>query len=139
MRVGTAKPGFVVRSEREISGRNPINVYGRTKLEGERHVQERVRDGLVVRSAWLYGPYGRNFVTTILAQAEMGTELRVVDDQVGSPTYTFDLAEALSCLLGEHKSGIVHLINAGTCTWYELARTALKYTGCSTTVTRPIA
>ena len=78
---------------------NPLNVYGRSKLKGERYVQELPEDGLIVRTQWLYGKHGKNFVASILRQAREKKELSIVDDQMGSPTYTVDLSKAISALI----------------------------------------
>lgn len=79
----------------ETDGTNPINVYGASKLEGEKHVAELVEDFWIVRVPWLFGPMGKNFVRTILKLVERGDPLKVVDDQFGAPTYTVDFAEKL--------------------------------------------
>ena len=75
---------------------NPLNVYGHSKLKGEQYVQELMEDSLIVRTQWLYGRYGKNFVTSVLRQAKEKRVLSIVDDQIGSPTYTVDLSKALS-------------------------------------------
>ena len=109
-------------------------MYGRTKLEGERAVLGVSDRFLVVRTSWLFGP-GRNFVGAILEQAArirregVRTPLRVVDDQVGAPTYAADLAEGLVALLSKGRSGVYHLTNAETATWWDLARAALDESG----------
>ena len=97
---------------------NPLSVYGRTKLEGEREV----RHGWIVRSSWLFGWTGKNFVTTMLALGQEGGEVRVVDDQVGCPTFTGHLAEALVALAEGHEHGFLHVAGAGACSWFEFAR-----------------
>ncbi|MBI4389246.1 MAG: dTDP-4-dehydrorhamnose reductase, partial [Nitrospinae bacterium] len=107
----------------------PINVYGQSKLAGENHVRELSRDYLVVRTSWLYGLNGRNFVETILNKARTATELRVVDDQKGAPTYTKDLAEAIAVLAARGAGGIVNVTNSQSCTWFEFARTILQLQG----------
>ena len=95
---------------------NPLSVYGRTKLEGEREV----RDGWVVRSSWLFGWAGRNFVRTMLALADTQDEVNVVADQVGSPTYVGHLAEAVPTVL-DLPHGVWHLAAEGECSWAEFA------------------
>ncbi len=104
----------------------PVNVYGRSKLAGEMATRE-VGDFLVVRSSWLYGAGGRNFVANILERARAGEPLRIVDDQRGSPTWTDDLAAALAALL-EHGAppGVYHAANRGETTWYGLACEAVR-------------
>jgi dTDP-4-dehydrorhamnose reductase len=100
----------------------PINAYGRSKLEGERAAASSGAKALVVRTSWLFGPGGKNFVDTIASKLERGERLRVVDDQKGSPTYTRDLAHAIELLLRRGATGTVHATNTGTTTWYGLAR-----------------
>lgn len=105
----------------------PLNVYGSSKLAGERAVQEILKNYLIVRTEWLYGAHGKNFVNTILKLAEEQTELRVVNDQRGSPTFTGDLGRALARLLDIGAQGIFHVTNAGFCTWFEFARQILAH------------
>ncbi len=100
---------------------NPLNVYGRSKLAGERHALAHCEDTVVVRTSWLYGLHGHNFVKTIMQLAEQRSELRVVADQRGCPTYAADLASAVAHLLRIRLRGIVHATGSGDCTWYELA------------------
>ena len=108
----------------------PINAYGRSKLAGEAAVRESGADVLIVRTSWLYGAGGRNFVATILGRARAGERLRVVDDQRGSPTWTGTLARAIRGLLERAApAGTWHAANAGETTWLELARRALAIAG----------
>ena len=100
---------------------NPVNAYGRSKLEGELRALACCPNTLIVRSAWLYGAYGKNFVNTIIQLASKQPALRVVADQRGSPTYAGDLAVALIRVLDMDSRGIVHAAGAGDCTWYEFA------------------
>jgi dTDP-4-dehydrorhamnose reductase len=109
---------------------NPLSVYGRSKYEGEQRVLASGASACVVRTAWLYGWQGKNFVKAILAAAERGGPLRVVADQVGSPTATRDLAEAIAGLTGAPitepiPEGLFHVVNAGACTRFEFARAIL--------------
>ena len=104
---------------------HPLNVYGSSKLRGEGYVQEILKNYLIIRSEWLYGRYGKNFVDTILRKAAQQEELRVVDDQRGAPTFTKDLSLAIDRLIGIEARGILHVTNSGSCTWYELARQIL--------------
>jgi dTDP-4-dehydrorhamnose reductase len=108
---------------------NPLNVYGESKLAAERLAAERVRDLVIVRTQWLYGPGGRNFVASIVQQAREGRPLRVVADQWGSPTYTRDLAPALWQAALSPARGVVHVTNTGRCTWADLAEQALAAAG----------
>lgn len=105
---------------------NPLNIYGKSKLKGEQYIKEITDDFLVVRTEWLYGEKGNNFVSTILKLAGVEKELRVVDDQIGSPTYTKDLAYAIGVLLEHNLKGVYHVTNRGTCSWYEFALKILE-------------
>jgi dTDP-4-dehydrorhamnose reductase len=108
---------------------NPLSVYGRTKLDGEREI----REGWVVRSSWLFGATGKNFVRTMLALAERKDEVRVVADQRGSPTFVEDLAAATRELL-ERPYGTWHLAADGDCTWAEFAQAIFEEAGLPTRV-----
>jgi dTDP-4-dehydrorhamnose reductase len=109
---------------------NPLSVYGRTKLAGEREVH----DGWIVRTSWLFGWTGRNFVLTMLALADQQDEVLVVNDQVGSPTYVGDLAKAVPEVL-ELPKGLWHVAADGECTWAEFARAIFEETGRDCRVT----
>ena len=108
---------------------HPLNVYGHSKLKGEQYVQEWVRDSLIIRTQWLYGPFGKNFVDSILRQAGEKKTLSIVDDQTGSPTYTIDLAEAICELIQVDARGIFHVANSEFCTWYAFGQAILKFSG----------
>ena len=107
---------------------SPINAYGRSKLAGEEATLR--ADALIVRTSWLYGPGGRNFVSTILARARAGAPLRVVDDQHGAPTSTLSLAAMIMGLL-EHDAppGVWHATDRGRTTWYGFATAVLELAG----------
>lgn len=105
---------------------NPINVYGKTKCEGEVYVQEILEKYYIVRISWVFGENGNNFVDTILRLSKKRESLSVINDQVGSPTYTKDLAPLLVDMLETNKYGIYHATNEGYCTWYEFAREIFK-------------
>lgn len=108
----------------------PVNAYGESKLAGERVLQEIAPTFYLIRSAWLYGPNGDNFVDTMLHLAQEKDQLSVVDDQHGSPTYTKDLAFATRRLIEEQfATGVYHLVNAGSTTWYEFARKIFELAG----------
>jgi dTDP-4-dehydrorhamnose reductase len=100
---------------------NPINVYGKSKLVGENHIYGHKKNHPVIRTAWLYGKNGKNFVTTILNKVKKGERLSVVMDQIGSPTYTKDLAEATKCLIEKNCIGTYHVTNSGFCSWHTFA------------------
>ena len=104
----------------------PLSVYGRSKLGGEEAVAGAGGKWTTVRTSWLFGAAGPNFVSTILERARSGSPLRVVDDQRGSPTWVRDLAETTAELVDIGATGFVHVTNGGTATWYELARAALE-------------
>ncbi|MDD5722424.1 MAG: dTDP-4-dehydrorhamnose reductase [Syntrophales bacterium] len=106
---------------------SPINAYGRSKLKGEEYLREISDNYLLVRTSWLYGKHGRNFVGAIVERAERTGKLEVVDDQTGSPTYTVDLAAAVRVLIEGGHRGVFHLTNRGVCTWYQFALKILEY------------
>jgi dTDP-4-dehydrorhamnose reductase len=118
----------------------PLGIYGETKLRAEQQVQHILenQDFLILRTAWLYGKHGKNFVSTILRLAQQHKTLRIVNDQTGSPTYTRDFARAISALLGKKAFGIVHLTNTGQCTWYEFTKTILDFAGITGVAVQPI-
>ncbi len=118
---------------------NPLNVYGRSKWKGEQYIQELAKDALVIRTQWLYGKHGRNFVASILRQAREKTVLRVVNDQIGSPTYTRDLSHAISVMVRRNARGVFHVANSGSCTWYEYARKILEFSGIEGVEVVPIS
>ncbi len=116
----------------------PLNAYGRSKLLGEQATRTVTSGWAIVRTAWLFGVHGRNFVKVILEKAAAGERLRVVDDQLGSPTYAADLADAVAVLLSrlsaggaqaEGLAGLYHVTNHGACSWYEFARQILLLSG----------
>jgi dTDP-4-dehydrorhamnose reductase len=112
------------RPYREEDPPHPLNIYGRTKLEAE----QAAKDGIIVRSSWLYGPRGRHFVAAILEQAGK-PEIRVVNDQRGCPTSTLELAPVLWDLLLRGVPGIYHAACEGSCTWHELALAVFEMRG----------
>lgn len=105
----------------EFDTPNPMNVYGSSKLAGENMVKDFHSQFFIVRTSWLYGKNGNNFVKTMLHLAEKGGQIRVVNDQVGSPTNTLDLATKVSDLIKTKLFGIYHVTNSGECTWFEFA------------------
>ena len=102
----------------------PISIYGKSKLEGEEHIKEILEKYFIVRTAWLYGVNGRNFPRTMLELAQNHSEITVVYDEVGTPTYTPDLAKGISELIETDYYGTYHLTNSGNCSWCEFARPA---------------
>ena len=117
---------------------NPLNVYGRSKWKGEQYVQRLVEDALIIRTQWLYGKYGKNFVASILNQARDKRVLSIVNDQIGSPTYTVDLSEAISILLQGDARGVFHVSNKDLCSWYTFGQTILKLIGMDRVKVVPI-
>ena len=119
----------------------PTGVYGLTKLEGEQAVQASGCQHIIIRTAWLYSEFGRNFVKTMLTLTASRPQLNVVSDQRGTPTYALDLAEAIYGIVEgrmfEGKYGIYHYTNAGECTWYDFARTIAAYAGHNDCDIRP--
>ncbi|WP_192986664.1 dTDP-4-dehydrorhamnose reductase [Carnobacterium mobile] len=106
---------------------NPKNEYGRAKLEGEKIVQEISTKAYIIRTSWVFGEFGKNFVFTMQRLAETHPRLTVVSDQVGRPTWTRTLAEFMVHLTATHQEyGIYHLSNEGQCSWYEFAKEILK-------------
>jgi dTDP-4-dehydrorhamnose reductase len=114
---------------------NPLNVYGRTKLDSEKFVKEVMgADYLIVRTSWLFGRGGKNFVDTIIKKAKTEKEIRVVSDQFGSPTYVRDLAAAIKRLIGAYSRdkglfGVYNITNSDDCSWYRLAERSLEISG----------
>lgn len=108
---------------------SPVNHYGRSKLAGEERALAGGTNVLVVRTAWLYGGEGKNFVKTILALADEQPLLRVVADQQGCPTRAEDLAGAMAALIGSEAQGILHVTNEGECSWYEFAQEIIALSG----------
>ena len=121
------------RSPYEESDRaNPLGVYADSKLKGELAVKKILKKYFIIRTSWLYGKQGKNFVDTIAAKAREDGLLKVVDDQIGSPTYTVDLAKAIRKLLDTFSSknyGTYHISNSGSVSWYEYAKAILKIAG----------
>lgn len=136
-------PGDATRPYPEDAPTSPINAYGRSKLAGEQAVTSLLPDaGYVVRTAWLYGAHGRNFVTTMLRLAGERDQLDVVDDQLGQPTWSYALAQRLvglgdAALAGHAPAGIYHGTASGQTTWYGLAREVFALSGLDPARVRP--
>jgi dTDP-4-dehydrorhamnose reductase len=121
----------------EDSVTGPLSAYGRSKLAGEQAVAEAAPDAhAIVRSSWLFGLHGRNFVDTMLRLGEERDEVTVVDDQVGCPTFTGHLAGALVRIADERLTGVMHVAGAGGCSWWELARATFDRAGIDCAVRR---
>lgn len=114
--------------------KNPQSVYGQTKYEGELAVQKLLDKYFIVRIAWVFGINGKNFVKTMLKLAEDHDTIRVVNDQFGSPTYTYDLAKLLADMVLTEKYGVYHATNEGICSWYDFACAIFREAGVSVNV-----
>jgi dTDP-4-dehydrorhamnose reductase len=110
----------------EYDQTKPLGVYGKTKHAGEVYLRDILNNFYIVRTSWLYGYHGPNFVATMLDLAKTTDTISVVDDQVGSPTYTVDLANAIATLIKRPSYGIYHVTNSDQCSWYEFAREIFK-------------
>ena len=130
---GTAKQPY-----KEDDDCDPINTYGASKLAGEHYLQTLAQNYIIIRTAWLYGANGKNFVRTILEKAKTTPKLKVVDDQLGSPTHTKDLAVAVDHLIEKNSQGIFHVTNRGSCSWYEFAVKILREAGIDDVEVSPI-
>jgi dTDP-4-dehydrorhamnose reductase len=118
---------------------NPLSVYGRSKLGGEREILQLVPDATVVRTSWVCGPHGSNMVKTALRLATGGGPLRFVDDQVGCPTFTDDLAAKLVELGVGKRPGVYHVTNQGATSWFGFVRDVLAAAGFDPAMVEPIA
>lgn len=114
--------------------KGPKNVYGQSKLDGEKIVKQYLDKYFIVRISWVFGIHGNNFVKTMLRLGETHSILRVVDDQIGSPTYTEDLSKLLVSMIQTDKYGIYQAHNEGVCSWAEFARTIFKLANMNVTV-----
>ncbi len=119
--------GRTQRPYSEFDRPNPLSVYGATKDAGEQLVRQRLPRHYIVRTSWLQGAHGTNFVKTMLRLGRERDHLRVVDDQIGSPTFAFDLAPSIRQLAVSGRYGTYHLTNSGRCTWYEFAKAVFAH------------
>jgi dTDP-4-dehydrorhamnose reductase len=118
---------------------NPQSAYGKSKLLGELLVQQNCPDHLILRTSWLFGKNGNNFIRTIVGAAKNGKPLRVVDDQKGSPTYSRDLAAHTRTMIEAGCRSIYHVTNSGSCTWYDLASKTLLWAGMEKVQITPVS
>ena len=110
------------------SQKNGLSVYGKTKSQGEDFVTNTLKEYFIIRISWVFGINGNNFIKTMLKLANMGkTELNVVDDQIGSPTYTYDLSKLMVDMMESNKYGIYHATNEGFTSWCEFAREIFRF------------
>lgn len=117
---------------------HPNSIYGKSKLAGEQMVQQCSTKFFILRTSWVFGKYGNNFVKTMLKLAQNNRELNVVDDQFGSPTYTYDLAQFIEQIIQTKLYGIYHTSNTGFCTWYEFARAIFAGAGVKDMQVNPV-
>jgi dTDP-4-dehydrorhamnose reductase len=117
---------------------NPQNIYGKSKALGEALVREHCPNHLILRTSWLFGRHGTNFIRTIVNAAAKGAPLRVVHDQTGSPSYARDVAVHTRRMVEAGCRSTYHLTNTGTCTWYELASAALEWAGLGAVPITPV-
>ncbi len=120
----------------EFSSPNPINIYGKSKLAGEQFVRDFHSRFFIVRTSWVFGAYGNNFVKTMLRLAKEKEEILVVDDQYGCPTYAVDLVQKIYELVQTEKYGLYHISNTGYCSWYEFAKIIFSEMGVNVRVQR---
>lgn len=116
----------------------PISVYGRTKYEGEDEVKSRLDKFFIVRISWVFGKNGNNFVKTMLRIGKETGAVKVVDDQIGSPTYTRDMAVLLADMVQTEKYGVYHASNEGFCSWYDFAKEIFRLAGMDDVSVMPI-
>ena len=116
----------------------PLNVYGLTKYEGEIAVEQNVQKYFIVRIAWVFGVNGKNFIKTMLRLGKEKGDVSVVDDQIGSPTYTYDLARLLVDMIQTDKYGRYHATNEGLCSWYEFACEIFRQAGMDEVKVTPV-
>jgi dTDP-4-dehydrorhamnose reductase len=117
---------------------NPVNLYGQSKLMGERYLREISKNYILVRSSCLYGRNEKNYVKTIVEKARTEKCIEAVDDQISSPTFTWDLAAAVQILIESHHTGVFHVTNRGSCSWYEFTLRIIKCTGMTDVHVNPI-
>lgn len=120
---------------KEDDEKQPLNVYGQTKYEGELAVQELIQKYFILRISWVFGVNGNNFIKTMLRLGKERGAVGVVSDQIGSPTYTYDLAKLVIDMIQTDKYGVYHVTNDGLCSWYEFACEIFKQAGLDVKVT----
>lgn len=113
---GSGEGFYEINNDKE-----PQNVYGKSKLKGELAIQKILDKYFIIRTSWLFGINGNNFIKYVLSEQKKGNKLRIVNDQIGSPTYTVDLAKLLCDMALSDKYGVYHATNEGICSWYDFA------------------
>lgn len=133
--------GTAHRPYRESDKVNPMSHYGTSKRKGEMVLLSLCPEAIIIRTAWLYSPYGNNFVKTMMRLGKERDELRVVCDQIGTPTYACDLAEAIVAILQSRQwvPGIYHFSDEGACSWYDFTKSIHRICGITTCRVLPIA
>ena len=119
--------GDASRPYQEGDRAGPLGIYGQSKWEGEQQVREVLENAIILRTGWVYGVHGQNFVKTILRLAAQRDELRIIDDQVGTPSYTADIVAAMWALIGVDATGIYHFSNEGVASWFDFAEAIVEY------------
>lgn len=132
--------GTAHRPYKESDKVNPISQYGTTKRKGETALLALAPDSIIIRTSWLYSPYGNNFVKTMLRLGMERPEIKVVCDQIGTPTYALDLAKAIYKVLASHQwvEGIYHFSNEGACSWYDFTKAIHRIAGIKNCEVYPI-
>lgn len=132
--------GTAHRPYKESDKVNPISQYGTTKRKGETALLALAPDSIIIRTSWLYSPYGHNFVKTMLKLGKEQSAIKVVCDQIGTPTYAHDLAKAIYRILMSHQwvEGIFHFSNEGVCSWYDFAKAIHRIAGIDNCDVKPI-
>lgn len=123
---------------KEDEPKAPLNIYGESKLQGEKRVEARCENYLIIRTSWLFGLNGPNFITTMLNLSKKRDELSVVNDQEGSPTSTRDLAWGIKMLVMHDLRGVFHCCNSGSCTWFDLCRFVFEKRGIKGVTLKPV-
>lgn len=132
--------GTAHRPYKESDKVNPISQYGTTKRKGETALLALAPESIIIRTSWLYSPYGNNFVKTMLRLGSEQSKIKVVSDQIGTPTYALDLARAIYMVLMSHQwvEGIFHFSNEGVCSWYDFAKSIYRIAGIDKCEIKPI-
>lgn len=132
--------GTAHRPYKESDKVNPISQYGTTKRKGETALLALAPESIIIRTSWLYSPYGNNFVKTMLRLGSEQSKIKVVSDQIGTPTYALDLARAIYMVLMSHQwvEGIFHFSNEGVCSWYDFAKSIHRIAGIDKCEIKPI-
>lgn len=132
--------GTAHRPYKESDKVNPMSQYGTTKRTGETALIALAPESIIIRTSWLYSPYGNNFVKTMIRLGKERSQLKVVCDQVGTPTYAKDLAKAIYVILMSHQwvEGIYHFSNEGACSWYDFTKSIHRIAGIKTCEVLPI-